>query len=128
MKTFRKIGMAIIAVLVSLSFTACGGDDDEEDGGGSSSGAVTVSAVQGTKRNAHYTYKITVKYSGSDAKSCGLYYGPTSGMSKTKTSSGSGTHTFSCDFYTGSTYYYQGFVKTTSGKTLTSSKKSVRVK
>lgn len=117
-------------MLMSMSFSACSDDDNEEDGGdgsSSSSGKVTVTATKGAKKNAHYTYKITVKYSGNDAKSCGVYYGKTSGMNETKTHSGSGTYTFSCDFYTGSRYYYQGFVKTTSGKTLTSSKKNVYV-
>jgi len=127
-KTFRFIGMVLMAVLVSVSFAACSDDDEEgEYDDSSSSGSVTVTATKGTKKNAHYVYKIKVKYSGSDAKSCGVYYGKTSGMDKTKTHSGSGTHTFSCDFYTGSRYYYQGFVKTTSGKTLTSKKKNVYV-
>lgn len=34
MKTLRFLGMALIAVLVSVSFSACGDSDDEEDNGG----------------------------------------------------------------------------------------------
>lgn len=117
-----------MTIILCFVFAACGENDDEFDEEGESSGSVTVTAVQGSKRSAHYSYKITVKYSGNDAKYCGVSYGKTSGMSERKTHTGSGSHTFSCDFYTGSTYYYQGFVKTTSGKTLTSKKKSVRVK
>lgn len=33
MKTFRFIGMVLTAILLSVSFAACGGDDDEENGG-----------------------------------------------------------------------------------------------
>ena len=31
MKTFRLIGMALLAILVSVNFTACSDDDEEED-------------------------------------------------------------------------------------------------
>lgn len=30
MKTFRFLGMAIIAILMSVNFTACSDDDDED--------------------------------------------------------------------------------------------------
>lgn len=33
MKTLRLLGMAFIAVLVSVSFSACGGSDDDDNGG-----------------------------------------------------------------------------------------------
>lgn len=36
MKTFRLIGLAVMAVLMSTSFTACSDDDDDEGGSGSS--------------------------------------------------------------------------------------------
>lgn len=32
MKTFRMIGMALVAVLMCVSFVACGSDDDEPEG------------------------------------------------------------------------------------------------
>ena len=31
MKTFRMIGMALVAVLMCVNFTACGGSDDEDE-------------------------------------------------------------------------------------------------
>ncbi len=37
MKTFRLIGMALMAVLMSFSLAACSDDDDDEDNGSSSS-------------------------------------------------------------------------------------------
>ena len=35
MKTIRFIGVALLTVLLSVSFTACGGDDKDEPGGNS---------------------------------------------------------------------------------------------
>lgn len=32
MKTLRLLGMALIAILVSVNFTACSSDDDEKNG------------------------------------------------------------------------------------------------
>ena len=34
MRTFRLLGMALIAILISVNFAACSSDDDEEDNGG----------------------------------------------------------------------------------------------
>ena len=31
MKTLRLIGMAIVAIIMSVNFAACGDDDEEED-------------------------------------------------------------------------------------------------
>ena len=36
MKTLRFIGIALLTVLMSVSFSACGGSDDDDNGGGSS--------------------------------------------------------------------------------------------
>lgn len=36
MKTLRFIGVALLTVLMSVGFSACGGDDDDVDNGGSS--------------------------------------------------------------------------------------------
>ena len=36
MKTLRLFGFALLTVLLSVSFTACGGSDDDDNGGGSS--------------------------------------------------------------------------------------------
>lgn len=36
MKTLRFIGVALLTVLMSVNFSACGGDDDDNGGGGSS--------------------------------------------------------------------------------------------
>lgn len=110
-------------MLVGLCLISC--EKDGDDGG--SSGTVSVSAIKGSKHGTKVTYKISVTYSGNDAKYCGINYGKTSGMSDTKTHTGSGSYTFSVTFYTGSKYYFQGYVKTTGGKTIKSSKKSVRV-
>ncbi|WP_455674531.1 hypothetical protein [Phocaeicola sp.] len=61
MKTLRFIGMAIIAVIVSVNFAACSSDDDEEDNGGGTvvSGKLLKSI---TKKTEHSTYTSTFTY------------------------------------------------------------------
>lgn len=44
MKTLRFLGMALIAVLVSVGLSGCGGSDDDDNGGGGSS----ASTIEGT--------------------------------------------------------------------------------
>ena len=44
MKTLRFLGMALIAVLVSVGFSGCGGSDDDDNGSGGSS----ASTIEGT--------------------------------------------------------------------------------
>ena len=43
MKTLRFIGVALLTVLMSVSFSACGGSDDDDSvpGGSSESGGIT---------------------------------------------------------------------------------------
>ena len=36
MKTFRLIGMALLAVVMCVNFTSCSNDDEEESNGGKS--------------------------------------------------------------------------------------------
>jgi hypothetical protein len=40
MKTFRFIGIALLTVLMSVSFSACGGSDDDVDNGGGSPASI----------------------------------------------------------------------------------------
>lgn len=44
MKTLRFVGVALLTVLMSVGFSACGGDDDDVDNGGGSSSA----SIEGT--------------------------------------------------------------------------------
>lgn len=44
MKTIRLFGMALLTVLMSVCFSACGGSDDEDNGGGGSSST----SIEGT--------------------------------------------------------------------------------
>ena len=44
MKTLRFIGIALLTVLMSVSFSACGGSDDDDNGGGSS-----TTTIEGTE-------------------------------------------------------------------------------
>ena len=56
MKTLRFVGVALLAVLMSVGFSACGGDDDDVDNGGSSA------SIEGTwyvKSMKGYHYYIT---------------------------------------------------------------------
>ena len=40
MKTLRFIGVALLTVLMSVSFSACGGSDDDDNGGGGISASI----------------------------------------------------------------------------------------
>lgn len=40
MKTIRLFGVALLTVLMSVSFSACGDSDDDDNGGGSSSASI----------------------------------------------------------------------------------------
>lgn len=56
MKTLRFLGMALIAILVSVSFSACSSSDDDDDNGGG--GLVTT--IEGTwylKSERWYAWK-----------------------------------------------------------------------
>ena len=44
MKTLKFIGIALLTVLMSVSFSACGGSDDDDNGGGGD----TSSSIEGT--------------------------------------------------------------------------------
>jgi hypothetical protein len=51
MKTFRKIGIALMAMIACVGISACGDDDDDDDDSGSSSNSSTTSGfvVSGSK-------------------------------------------------------------------------------
>lgn len=64
MKTFRLIGIAFFAVLVSVGFTACGSDDDDVSGGNGGNGG-TVSdkrLVKMTEQSESKTYTYDYSY------------------------------------------------------------------
>jgi hypothetical protein len=42
MKTFRKLGIALMAVFTGLCMTACGDDDPEEDDNNNSTGSIVI--------------------------------------------------------------------------------------
>ena len=44
MKTLRFIGVALLAVVLSVSFTACSDDDEQNGNGGTASNEMKVSA------------------------------------------------------------------------------------
>lgn len=122
MKKLRWLFNLIVVSVICASFVSCS-NDDEDDLESSSNGKVKVTnIVQGKKSGSHYSYKITVQYSGSadDVKQLGFEYGKGSSMVGGGTKSKTGavkSYTGSVDFYTGQTYYVQPFVKTKSGKT-----------
>ena len=45
MKNIRLVGMALLALFMSVSFSACGGSDDDDNNGG---GGDTSSSIEGT--------------------------------------------------------------------------------
>ena len=45
MKALRFIGIALLTVLMSVSFSACGGSDDDDNNGG---GNETPTSIEGT--------------------------------------------------------------------------------
>lgn len=49
MKTFRLIGMALLAVVMSVNFASCSNDDEEESNGGKS----TQELLQGVWYDAY---------------------------------------------------------------------------
>ncbi len=60
MKTFRLIGMALLAVVMSVNFASCSNDDEEESNGGKS----TQELLQGVWYDAYtdgYPYFIVEK-------------------------------------------------------------------
>lgn len=140
MELFKKFGkylfLITILALTAVSLSACGDDEDEPDGGSSSGsgyGSVQITSVtKGTKHSAHYTYKISVKYTGSasDIKLLGFKYGKGTAMTgggKKHTTSATKTYTGSCDLYTGNTYYFQPYAVLSNGKEITGTKKHTRV-
>ena len=55
MKTIRFIGVALLTVLMSVSFSACGGSDDEEDNGGGEQ--TTIEGTWYLKAEVWYAWK-----------------------------------------------------------------------
>lgn len=61
MKTLRFIGVALFTVLMSVSFSACGGSDDDDNGGGGNSGPTSdkllvKETIQRENENITYEY------------------------------------------------------------------------
>ena len=60
MKTLRFIGIALLTVLMSVSFSACGGSDDDVDNGGGSPASIEGEWCLNTfKYYDYYTEKQT---------------------------------------------------------------------
>lgn len=62
MKTLRKIGMALFAVLVSVNFTACSEEDDSTDGGGVVAGGKKLTKLVMTNSAYAETETYTFSY------------------------------------------------------------------
>ena len=75
MKTFRLIGMALLAVVMSVNFASCSNDDEEESNGGKS----TQELLQGVWYDAYtdgYPYFIVEKgYCYFSNQPSTVYYG-----------------------------------------------------
>ena len=75
MKTFRLIGMALLAVVMCVNFTSCSNDDEEESNGGKS----TQELLQGVWYDAYtdgYPYFIVEKgYCYFSNQPSTVYYG-----------------------------------------------------
>ncbi len=63
MKTFRLIGMALFAVLLSVGFAACSSNVDDDDNGGTSSDKRLVKMTEQGESNT-YTYVFTYDSQG----------------------------------------------------------------
>ena len=71
MKNIRLVGMALLALFMSVSFSACGGSDDDDNNGG---GGDTSSSIAGTwylKSEKWFTDESMKTVSGE--KTCGDY-------------------------------------------------------
>ncbi len=66
MKTMKFVGFALIAVLASVGFTACGGDDGDS-GGGAPSGKQLVKMTEELRSNT-YVYEFTYDSQGRVVK------------------------------------------------------------
>lgn len=82
MKTFRIIGMAMVAILLSLNLVACSDDDDNEAGAGASLAGTTWKVVSVVSQDEDWAdfegYSATFKSDGS------ITFNPSAGWSYAK--------------------------------------------
>lgn len=66
MKTLRLIGIALLTVLLSVSFTACGGDDkDEPSGGGGDNKSLIIGKWKVVGESTWHATNVEYKSDGS---------------------------------------------------------------
>ena len=105
MKTMKFLGFALMAVLASVGFTACGSDDGDSGGGGTSGKVLVRMTEEGPSKTyvSQYTYdsqgrvvKVNVTRNGETYKSYTYGYGSNS-ITETRINTSSSSTT---------TYYY----------------------
>lgn len=82
MKTFRIIGMTLLAILLNLSFVACSDDDDNESGTNTSLSGTTWKVISVASQDEDWAdfegYSATFKSDGS------ITFNPSTGWSYAK--------------------------------------------
>lgn len=73
MKTFRKVGMAIVAVLLCGSMAACSEDDEDGDGGGTGIENVTLAAPDYEEHAALYEFDGNGEWQSIELTASGNY-------------------------------------------------------
>lgn len=73
MKTFRKVGMAIVAVLLCGSMAACSEDDEDGDGGGTGIENVTLTAPEYESHAALYEFDGNGEWKAIELTASGNY-------------------------------------------------------
>ena len=63
MKTLRFLGMALIAILVSVSFSACSSSDDDDNGGGETPASIVGTWIESGKAKS---YQGKLVFSGQE--------------------------------------------------------------
>lgn len=63
MKTLRFLGMALIAILVSVSFSACSSSDDDDNGGGETPASIVGTWIETDNTNS---YQGKLVFSGKE--------------------------------------------------------------
>lgn len=111
MKTIRLFGIALITVLMGVSFSACGGSDDDDNGGGGNT-SVSIEGLWYYKNAVWYRWDSANNKPG-EIKETYNYEGKNYVMTLTKNGKdytcnikeGSWTNSFSLIYVSGNEYY-----------------------
>lgn len=117
----KYLCLVLLCLATVFQFASCSEEDDEY-GGGSSASNIRVSITnisKGNKNHGKYTYKVSVKATGTSAeevKDIGVSWGPTSSASGKRSGTRGTTRTVrSINLSSGSTFFLKPFVVTSAG-------------